>query len=1114
MPDMVLHSHAYDVLFSDANVNALITTSKPQPGYANYFIGNDPKKWASEVKSFGEVIYHDVYPGIDVHYYSDNGYLKYDIIAKPYAPIEKILMEYVGVEKLSLKDGSLIVKTSVAEVKEQSPYSYQMVNGVRKVLNCKFELYDKKVRFNLSGYDPSATLVIDPTLVFSSFTGSPADNWGYTATYDAAGDLFCGGIVFSNGYPVTPGAYQTSFQGGSNTGEGAGGFDMGLMKFNPNGTQRVFATYLGGNGNEQPHSLVIDNAGNLVLAGRSTSTNFPTTVPLIGTGGQWDVVVTKFNATGTALIGSIRMGGSSDDGVNIKHKYSGGGAYPISLQQNYGEDARSEVIIDGGGNILVASCSQSSNFPVTAGVFQPAKSANQDGLILKFNSNLSGVIFATYIGGSGDDAAYVLAMSPAGNIYVAGGTASADFPGNKAGTVGPAFSGGIADGFIAEVTSNGSSIIKSTYIGTPGTDQVYGIQFDTKGFVYVMGTSTGNFPVQNAAFSQAGGKQYIGKLQNDFSAYVYSTVWGTNASVPNISPTAFLVDRCENVYVSGWGGRVVAYPNLPVFPTAGTAGLTVTPDAIQSTTDGKDFYFFVLEKDATKQLFGSFFGQQDPPNVNSTDHVDGGTSRFDAAGIIYQGICANCGGGQFPTTPGVAGPTNPSGRCNEAVVKIAFDLSGVRGGVKSSILNVDGDTSACVPVTVDFRDTVAIATSYEWDFGDGTSTITSVPNASHTFNSFGTFRVRLVSVDNTKCYTHDTTYVNIRVRNDPAQLAANAVKLAPCQSNSYRFDNLSIPYPPKPFQNNSFTWIFGDNSVPVITGSGSVTHQYPGAGTYLVKLVLTDTNYCNAPDTFRISLRVSPLVDAQFTTPSAGCAPYLALFNNTSSGGQQFLWTFGDGTTSTDINPTKLYATPGTFTVKMLAIDSSTCNIIDSTQTTITVSGKPSAGFAFAPNPPEENIITQFTNLSDVVPRYKWIFGDGDTLQTTKKDTTVRHQYNQTGTYNACLVAINQFGCADTVCQTVQAIVNPLLDVVNAFTPNGDGINDRAVVFGYGVSKLSFRIYNRWGQLMFETADKNQGWDGKFKGKSQPMDAYGYTLDAELISGEKIRRSGSITLVR
>jgi gliding motility-associated-like protein len=550
------------------------------------------------------------------------------------------------------------------------------------------------------------------------------------------------------------------------------------------------------------------------------------------------------------------------------------------------------------------------------------------------------------------------------------------------------------------------------------------------------------------------------------------------------------------------------------FPNAGTTGLTVTPDAFQSTTDGKDFYFFVLQKDAVSQLFGSFFGQLNVPPVTIADHVDGGTSRFDSRGVIYQALCANCQGGQFPTTPGVVGPSNPSGRCNEAVIKVAFDLSGVQGGVKSTINSVDGDTSGCVPALVQFRDTVALAKSYEWDFGDGQSATTTTPNTDHLFANVGAYRVRMIAIDDTKCFPRDTSYVTILVRDDKVPVLAAATKLPPCESNRYQFDNLSTPVPGKPFQNNSFTWNFGDNTPPVLAGAGSVTHQFPGPGTYNVRLILNDTSYCNAPDSFTLVLRVSPLVDAQFTTPPSGCAPYDAVFTNNSLGGTDFFWDFGDGTTSTAVSPVKTYPNPGSFVVKLVVIDSNTCNIIDSTLQTITVSGKPNVAFTFSPNPPEENIITTFTNLSDVVPYYKWLFGDGDTLVTLRKDTLVRHQYRQTGTYNACLIGINSFGCPDTACLPVSIIINPLLDVVTAFTPNGDGINDRAVVIGYGVAKLTFRIFNRWGEMVFESADVRQGWDGRYKGKDQPMDAYGYTLDAEFVSGEKIRKTGSITLVR
>jgi len=1106
----IVRSHAYDVIFKNSNATVQIVPERELQGYANYFLGNDPTKWKGGVKSYGAIQYNNIYNGIDVRYYSEDGYLKFDIMVRPGGRLEDIVLQYEGAVKISVSNEELIIKSSVNTVQEKAPLTYQLINGKRSVVPCKYVVSGNEVRFKVNGYDPNSLLVIDPTLVFSTLSGSGTDNWGYTATYDAAGNAYGGGIGFGNAYPVTAGAFQRAFAGGGNTGEGTG-FDIVLTKLNPNGTARIYSTYLGGAGNEQPHSLIVDRTGSLIVSGRTTSADYPATAGgLFGSRGAWDIVVTKFNLSGTGLIASVVLGGRDNDGVNIKHK-TAAPTGPSSLFQNYGDDARSEVITDAAGNVYVASCTRSDTFPVTPGAFQRIRRGAQDALLLKFSPTLT-PIFSTLFGGDADDAAYVLLLENNGDILIAGGTASNNFPGDKAGTIGPAYFGGIADGFITKFNSTGTAIIKSTYVGTSGTDQLYGIQRDQAGNIYVIGTSTETFQVRNAVFSQAGGKQFIAKITEGLTAYVYSTVFGTLAPVPNISPIAFLVDRCENVYVSGWGGQLggnVQYPNSL------TTGLTVTSNAIQSTTDGRDFYFFVLERDAASQLYGSFFGQ----NTGATgtpDHVDGGTSRFDPTGVIYQGICANCSAGQFPTTPGVVAPTKPANAiCNLAVVKIAFDLSGVIGGIKPSIAGVDGDSTTCVPATVNFRDTIGIAQTYEWNFGDGSPVVTTTnPQISHNYTTIGNFRARLIAIDNSRCFPRDTSFVNIRVRPDRITLNANPVKLDPCDSNLYRFDNLSTPSPISPYTDSSFIWRFGDNSAPLRAGRNSVTHKFRAPGTYTITLVLADTNYCNAPDSISFQLRVSPTVIASFATPAIGCSPYTASFNNTSAGGQSFFWNFGNGLTSNAINPTTFYANPGSYLVTLVATDPSTCNIVDSALVTINVVAKPNAAFTYSPNPPEENILVTFTNQSTNVNNYTWAFGDGDTLRTTRRDTLVRHQFPQTGNYTTCLIAVDANGCSDTTCAPVTVIVFPILDVVTAFTPNNDGVNDRAKIIGFGVERLSFRIFNRWGQMVFETNDPEIGWDGRFKGKLQPMDAYSYTLEASLINGERIKKAGSISLIR
>lgn len=1115
-----IRSHAYRVTFAGSTPESEVSGDQLIQATSNYFIGNDPSKWKTGVRSYKVMTYKNMYPNVDIRYYSDGGRLKYDIVAHPGADISRIVLKYDGAEKLSVKNGELIIKTSLGETKELSPYSFQIINGKKETVNCQYAVKGNQVSFSVKNYNRNETLVIDPTLIFGTFTGSRTSNWGYTATPGADGSFFAGGIVFGTGYPVTTGAFQSNFAGGS------GSIDIGITRFSPTGNSRIYSTYIGGVGEDLPHSLIADAQGNLVVLGRTTSNDYPITPGgVFGPRGGTDIVITKLNAAGTALIGSVIIGGSGTDGANIDPAVS-----PTcnSLLYNYGDNARSEVILDLAGNVYIAASTQSNDFPVLGGV-QATRGGAQDAVVMKLTPNLNTVLFSTYLGGSADDAGFVLKINPLNNnIYVSGATSSANFPGNKAGSIQPTFQGGAGDidGYISILSNDGSTLIRTTFLGTPSIDIIYGIQFDRNGFPYVMGITLGNWTVVNAPYVNAGSKQFISKLQPDLSAYVYSTVYGAANSIPNISPVAFLVDRCENVYVSGWGGKLNPCSSTSCFDskTSGTSGMPITPGAIKSTTDNRDFYFFVMERNAASQLYGSFIGQ----TGGEGDHVDGGTSRFDTRGAIYQAVCANCGGNNacasspitvpFPVTPGVVAPVNgalgsgSSGECNLAALKIAFDFDGVGTGVQSSILGLANDSSGCIPLKVDFSDTIASAQTYTWDFGDGSPLVTTTtPNVSHTYTTVGIYRVKLLATDNTKCIPVDSSFVQIAARNDRAVLDLNAVKLPPCQSLDFRFDNLSVAPPGKPFTGNKFIWDFGDNTPRQVTGTGSVNHTYAAPGTYNVKLILNDTSYCNGPDSIVRTIRLSPNVDAQFVTPPAGCVPYTAVFNNTSLAGQTFIWDFGDGSTFTGANPPpKVYSNTGTYTITLIANDPSTCNLTDTTRQTITVHPNPVAGFSYSPNPSQENTPTAFTNTSTGAVRYFWSFGDGDTSLLTNPT----HQYNVTGTFDACLIAYNQFGCADTVCQQISTIIVPLLDVPNAFTPNGDGINDKVFVRGFGIAKMNFRIYNRWGQLVFQSADQANGWDGRFKGELQPMDSYGYTLEVEFSNGSRTSKKGDITLVR
>ena len=1115
----IIRSHAYKMVFKGSSMQSIFTSERPTGEVANYFLGDDTSRWKKDVRSFGSIMQKELYKGIDIMYYSNGSNLKYDLIVNPGALPSDIVMKYEGVDRLALKDEQLIVSTSVGESKELAPFAYQIIGGQKKQIECKFLLNKDEVSFKVRNYDKAYPLIIDPILIFSTYTGSKASNWGYSAAPGPDGSLYAGGIVFGAGYPTTLGAFQNNFSGGA----GKNGVDISLTRFSSDGKSRVFSTYIGGSGDEFPHSIYVDPSGNAVILGRTTSSDFPVVNNnRLGPLGRTDIFVTKITADGKALIGGVLVGGTGDDGANIDASLSPPG--PKSLLYNYGDNARSEVILDKSNNIYIASCSQSPDFPLLNKT--QSYGGLQDGVFMKFSPDLSTLIFSTYIGGSDDDAAFVLALNPINNnVYVAGATSSSNLPGNTGGTIGTSFQGSI-DGFIS-VFSNTGAITKTTYMGTPAIDIIYGIQFDESGIPYIMGISLGSWTVKNAAFSNSGAKQFISKLKPDLSDFVYSTVYGTAASVPNISPVAFLVDRCENVYVSGWGGRLNAcYQSKFDAKTIGTAGMKLVGNPIQNYTDNKDFYFFVMQKNAASQLYGSFYGQFG----GEGDHVDGGTSRFDKRGAIYQAVCSNCGGTNtcaadpvrrpFIITPGAIGPTNGAlgsatpGECNLAAFKIDFDFDGVKSGLKSFINGVF-DTSGCSPVTITFVDTIGVGKQYKWNFGDGTPDVTTTtPEVKHDFSTTvdKVFRVRLITIDTNRCITTDTSYRNVKIGLNKAILSARAERLGPCGDSVFTLINTSKPPPGASFTTKSFVWQFDDGSPPDTMGLKNITRKF-SSGTHKIKLTLLEKGFCNVNETIELIVTVDPRFKANFKPDDDTiCVGSSVGFQNLSLGGFQFLWKFDNGSTSQLYSPPpQVYNTIGDKTIELIISENSpNCKRTDAITYKISVKPNPVSAFDYTPKKPEENTATNFINLSTGADSYLWVFGDGE--NSTKRD--VNHFYKSTGEFDAMLYASTKFGCVNISTAKVNTIVKPLADVPNAFTPNGDGKNELFYVRGYGIAKMNLRIYNRWGQVVFETSTQDVGWDGKFKGITQPMDTYAYTLTVEFGDGTKLTKKGDLTLIR
>lgn len=1106
--EVTLYYHRYRMVFAGANPMPEVTGIKPQKHYYNYFLGKDESKWKSFIHPNHAVDYHNLYANIDLHIASEDGRMKYDFIVQPGGDAAKIAMEYQGIEQLKIVKGKLQIPTSVGTVEELAPYAYQYVGGNKTEVKCRYKVTGNKLGYEFpDGYDRATTLVIDPTVVFATFSGSSYDNWGFTATYDASGNFYAGGITSSNqggtGFNVTPGAFQVTYGTGSSSTGSKYPCDMSIAKYSANGNALVYATYMGGSDNEQPHSLVVDANNNLVICGKTYSSNYPVKSGSydVSINGGADIVVTKLDAAGAALIGSTFLGGSGDDVVNFDaEEFTWGG-----LKHNYGDDARSEVILDAAGNVYIAACTKSNNFPVTGNAYQSSLGGSQDGVIVKMDPNLTSLTWSTYFGGSGDDAAYVLTLSKnESQLFVAGGTMSANFP-ITSGTYITTYRGS-TDGFIARFQNGGNyPLQRSTFVGTSGYDQCYGIQINAQDEVYAMGQSLGgSFPVSSGAYSNANSSQFVIKLNNDLTTNIVSTVYGSGSSTTNnISPVAFLVDTCENVYISGWGGDI--YTTSGSTPPAWTGTthnmpLSVAPNApAQATTDGKDFYFIVFSRNLASLVYATYQGG----NGTVPEHVDGGTSRFDKGGVVYQAICGGCGASSaFPVTPGVFSPTNQSGNCNLIALKIAFNLGAVVAKAKA-----EPNAVICLGESINFNSAgTANATNYEWDFGDGGGVSTQA-SPKYTYTKAGVFQVRLIAINPNACKIRDTTFLTVTVDSNSIDANFTVTQSDSCEPFIAAITNTSrLGTPSSP----SYLWMFGDGQTATSANPG--THQYADTGTYTITLVITDPNACNSPDTVSKTISFNKtFVKAKFDAPPAICEKTKASFVSQATNATSVLWKFGDGKTSTAFNPDHTYDTAGKYIITFYAYNPGTCNGVDSMTKEIDVATTPIANFTFAPIIPVTNEPIEFTNQSQRATAWIWDFGDNTFSQL---ETPRPKYFKRTGTYKVCLQALNSLGCSDTICKYVDADVYPLADIPKAFSPNGDGKNDILFVRGAAIEVIDLKIFNRWGEVVFQTTDAEQGWDGTYKGKEQPMEAYAYVLNVTFVDGTTFNKKGNVTLLR
>ena len=642
-----------EVIFGELQMKIMGGNSVPEitgvdllPGKSNYFIGNDPTKWQTDVPHYARVKYAEVYSGVDLIFHGNQRQLEYDFVVAPGADPNRIRLRFEGASRLRTAKGDVIVTTKTGhEIRQRAPAIYQEADGARHNVAGGYVIKGlHEVSFKVSSYDHNRPLVIDPVLTYSTYLGGgtaasgPIDTGAQAIAVDSSGNIYVAGFTSTIDFP-TANPEQPAYGGGL--------YDVFVTKFDSSGSTLVYSTYLGGTNDEKAFAIAVDSAGSAYVTGFTQSPNFPTT-PLafqpISTVGvlptnSSDAFVTKLSPGGNALVYSTFLGGNtnaengfgiavdssgsayvtgttastdfptknpyqpmlssgglaidafvtkfSPDGTALVYStYLGGGGSGGGLSES-GINEGYGIAVDSSGSAYVIGDTDSTAFP-TQNPLQPNLAGDFDIFVTKFSPAGNTVVYSTYLGGSKADSGFGIAVDSSGNTYITGKTASLDFPIVNA--FQPAFAGGNEDAFVAKLNPGGSALVYSTYLGGSGDEgNLSRIALDSSGDAYIVGsTDSTNFPTANAIQSTRAGpgdNAFVTKLSAAGNGLVYSTYLG--GSSLNLG-FGIAVDAAGNAYIAGqtWSAN---------FPTA---------SPFQGTLRGTDDAFIATIVQLPVQLTG------------------------------------------------------------------------------------------------------------------------------------------------------------------------------------------------------------------------------------------------------------------------------------------------------------------------------------------------------------------------------------------------------------------------------------------------------------------------------------------------------------------------------
>jgi hypothetical protein len=645
-----------------ANPQARVEGIDELPGKSNYFIGNQPSQWRTGIANYARVRYEEVYPGVDLVFYGNQGRLEYDFVARPGADPRAIALEVQGAEPVSLDpSGNLVLESAGRQVIFDRPTLYQTGANGRTPVKGGYTLGPlraglREVRFQVGDYDRSRSLVIDPSLTYSTYLGGSDNDQANGITVDSAGNAYITGQTFSSNFPVQApeqGTCAPADDPSAVCGSSTGKSDVFVSKINAGGTALVYSTYLGGSFLDFGVAIAVDPSGNSYVTGETTSTDFPTKNPFQSTGNTLgDAFVTEFNSAGSALIYSSYLGGT-------------------------GTTVGQGIVADSSGDAYVVGTTNATGFPAV-GAYQAANQGDSDAFVTKIAPSGTSIQYSTYLGGAGNDVGNAIAVGAGGNAYVTGQTMSNNFPTLNAYQ---ASYGGLGDAFVTKLnipsTAGGAiTLAYSTYLGGTNADEAYGIALDSSVDVYVTGaTSSSDFPTASSYQATlpggTGQHAFVSKLSPTGTTLMYSTYLGGSGS-----------DTARGISVDPTGvAHVVGFTTSSNFPTA---------NPIQNTYAGNtDAFLTRLNSMGCGLAFSTYLGGK------STD--EGLAVTADSAGNSY--LAGYTGSNDFPTASPLQASTHGN---NDAILAKVPVVSGPSTCLAPTglVFPAQASTTASSPMTV------------------------------------------------------------------------------------------------------------------------------------------------------------------------------------------------------------------------------------------------------------------------------------------------------------------------------------------------------------------------------------------------------------------------------